>query len=157
VTVVIALLLAASIPRFAHTAQRLRVERVAFELTRLLRFAHERAVTQGREVAWAWETPAQRAILHEQLPTDDDADPTWRPVPSSRSVPLAGDASLHVTYEQEPLGCPEAVAGTSCVRFFPDGTSESSTVTLVVGGQRYTATVDATTGRVVLAAGTPAR
>ena len=131
VTVIIAILATASIPRLSQTAQRLRAEHAAFEMVQLLRLAHERAVSESTEAQWVW----------------DDATRRVRVEPSgTRSAPLPEGIAVQVSRQGEPVEC-------ACVRFFPGGTSEPVTVT--VGAYRMT--IDEATSQVFLRTGTPAR
>ncbi len=147
ITVVIGILLAAAIPRLHHTARRMRVEHMAFELTHLLRAAHELAVTTGEETVWVW---------------DEDARQAWV-TPGSSVVPDPSDSSDVITSSTMLEGTEVLLTrdafevGCRCIHFYPEGTSESTTVGVSFGDQVYTATVDAITSQVTLIAGTPAR
>jgi len=145
VTVVLALLLTATIPRFHLTAQRLRVEASAFELAQLLRAAREQAVVEGRSMTWAWDAAARRARVEASGATEDAAPQTVL-----ETAPLPESVTVTLTRQGDPVDC-------ACVRFFPGGTSESTTLTLDAPAALYTATVDEATGHVVLTAGPAAR
>jgi len=138
VAVVLAVLLTATVPGFRRTSERLRAERSAFELAQLLRLAHERAVTEGTETVWVWDAQRRRAYLE-----------SGRMVESS-TLPEGLSLLLDRTG-------PGASGECSCVRFFPEGTSEPAALTLTSHDQAYTLTVDGATSHVLLAAGTPAR
>jgi len=136
ITVILGLLLTAAIPRLQQTARRMRVEQSAFELVQLLRAAHEQAVVGGREVVWVWDAEAGRARI------EPGEAMTSRAFPEGLSVLLTQDG--------------QAVA-CSCVRFFPEGTSEPATLTVRLQEQLITATVDDATGQVRLVPGAVAR
>jgi Tfp pilus assembly protein FimT len=137
VAVVLAVVLAVSMPGLRRTAERLRAEHAAFELAQLLRLAHERAVTEGAETVWVWDARRRRVQLEST---------------SVQSSALPEELSLDV--DSNASG---SVDDCSCVRFFPEGTSESKTVTLAFRSQAYTLTVDGATSHVLLSAGIPAR
>lgn len=158
VTVVIAILVAAAVPRFATTAARLRLEQQAFSVTQWLRYAHELAVSEARESVWAWDPGARHTYVLEHLPADSQtgAEQWLDRSPSARS-PLARETPLTLTQE-EPVGCPDTLSpNAGCIHFFPDGTSESALVTLGSAEPFYTISVDGTTSHIVLTPGTPAR
>ena len=149
IAAVIGILLAASIPKFQQTAQRLRAEQAAFGLTQLLRFSHELSVTDGAEVVWAWEGIGRTIGIWER----GDEEGAWSDrSPSSRAA-LGEAVSLAVEHRAPPLGCPEPVAASACVHFFPDGTSEPATVMVQVDNHSYRVTVDAATSDALLFAG----
>jgi prepilin-type N-terminal cleavage/methylation domain-containing protein len=152
VAAVLALLLAVSIPRFAQTAERLRAEQAAFELAQLLRVAHERAVFEEREVVWTWDEQARRARIAAAAgapgPDPDDGEPAMALRSSTAALPRPLTVSL--TREDDAVDC-------QCIRFFPQGTSEATTVTLQFRSRRYTMQVDGTTSQVALTAGAAPR
>ncbi|MDP3723571.1 MAG: prepilin-type N-terminal cleavage/methylation domain-containing protein [Candidatus Omnitrophota bacterium] len=153
VCVILALLLAGVLPRFQGTLQRLRVERAAFELTQLLRYAHERAVTEAQAVVWTWDE-ASRQVRLEMIEDDGDAVPLQERM--AHSAPVGTDLSVELSVAGQAVDC-------RCVRFSPDGTSgeeglrEPTLVTVASGELRYLVTVDATTSQVALSAGRAAR
>ena len=145
VSVVLLILLAASIPRFAETAQRLRLERTAFELTQLLRVAHERAVAQGQPMLWVWDDETRSAHLEAVV----EGAPVRLEERMAHSEPLMAGATLELLRDARPVAC-------RCVNFLPDGTSEPTTIALAFGASRYTVTVHEATAQACLAAGTAA-
>ncbi len=145
VMVMLSILLAATLPRFSQTAQRLRTEQVAFEWAQLLRYAHVRAVAQGQDVVWRWDPTAHRAYLE----TLQDGQMARLRERSAQSALLTAEASVSVMQADQPVDC-------NCVRFFPNGTSEPSTVTLTFRGNPYTIHVDEATGQACLASGAAA-
>ncbi len=147
VAAVLGLLLLASIPRFQQTAQRLRLERSAFELTQLLRYAHARAAAEGIELIWVWDEKDRQAHLERLLENGQSARLEER---AASSAPLMGEASVSLIQAGEPVAC-------ECVRFFPDGTSEATTLTVSLRESLYRITIDEATSQVLLAAGVPAR
>ena len=153
IAAIISILLVASIPRFQQTAQRLRVEQEAFGLTQLLRFSHELSVTEGTEVIWAWRGTERESRVWERA----DEDSAWRDRSPSARTALTDQCSLDVETGEPPLGCPEPVAASACVHFFPDGTSEAATLTVNLHEHTYRVTVDGTTSEVLLFAGPAAR
>ena len=139
VVMILGLLLTLSIPRLHATAQRLRVEQAAFELAQLLRLAHEYAVADGREMVWVWEPSARRAHVESsgEAPT------------SAREVVLTGATipdPIAVRLDRR-----DGRGECDCVRFFPEGTSESASVSIGMDSSLYIATVDEATGQVLLA------
>ena len=149
IAAIISILLAASLPRFQRTAQRLRLEQSAFALAQALRFAHELSVTDGAEVVWAWRGGEQADRIWER----GEADEPWRDRSPSARATLTGGVSLAVDPAEFPLGCPEPLASSACIHFFPDGTSEPTTVTLRLDAHTYRVTVDGTTSDALLFAG----
>ena len=141
VCVVLSVLLAASLPRFQQSVERLRLERTAFELAQLLRYAHERAVGQGVELLWQWDDAAQRARITAPPPSPERLAESGR-APEGVAVTLVRD--------QQVVNC-------RCIRFFPDGTTESTLVRLGSGRGDYTLQVNGATGQVRLAAGAAPR
>lgn len=145
VAVVLAILLTATLPGFQRTARRLRAEHAAFELAQLARLAHERAVSEDREVVWTWDEERRRARVEAAV--ERGAGEPADPVDGS---PLPAGAAVTVARGGEEVAC-------RCVRFFPEGTAEAAAVTVSLGDDVYTVTVDAATGQARLAAGAPAR
>jgi type II secretion system protein H len=143
VAMVLGLLLTASVPRFAQTAQRLRTEQTAFALTQLLRYAHERAVIQGSPMAWVWDAQARRARVAK---VEEDGQRQWLTEHVSRSRPVREDIAVALVRDGAEV---EAVA------FFPDGTSEPATLHVAHRPFSYTVTVDATTSQPVLSTTAP--
>lgn len=140
VTIVLGILLVTAVPKFQQTAQRLRAEQTAFELAQLLRYAHERAVSQGEIIAWVWDSEAQSARLELIQPNGDAAPLAGR---EARSSALPDGVSVSPTRDETPV---------DRIRFFPDGTSESSAIAVTLQHESYLITIDATTGYVALAA-----
>lgn len=136
VCVVIAVLLAGTAPRFSRTAERLRLEQSAFELTQLLRLAHGRAVTEGQAAQWSWNEATRRARVALIGETAS----------AREASPLPGRATLRVVRGGQPVEC-------LCVQFYPDGTAEETMITLSAETAEYIITVHAATSAVVLATG----
>ncbi len=150
IAVVLGVLLTAAIPRLSRSAQRLRVEQTAFELVHLLRAAHEQAVSLGVAMVWVWDAERLKARVQ---PDPDSTPDVGLPVGPSEILtgsPVPAGMSVQLTRNEATVEC-------RCVRFFPDGTSEPTTLTVSLGDQTYTATVDAITSHVTLIAGIPAR
>ena len=155
---VIAILLAASIPQFVQTAQRLRIEQQAFALTQQLRYAHELAVSEANEIIWMWDPTARQAQLLQVLTGADRRVSIQKASGRAATSPtLDESASLGSPNERNLLGCPADAGGADCVHFFPDGTSESVTLPLHAPARAYTIQVDGATSQVVLKTGFPAR
>ena len=160
--VVLGILLVAVVPKFSQTSERLRVEHLTFELTQLLRYARERAVTQGTTIVWVWNPQARRAQLYAVAATESSPTSLRLDERTAKSAPLPDAAILSLERLRDdgselnscPIGVP---ADTECLRFFPDGTSESATLTLRVREFAYTVSVDGTSGQVVPSAGASAR
>jgi len=151
VAVVLSMLLAASIPQFRHTAQRLRAEHSVFEFVQLLRLCHERAVAEGRDILWVWDDEARRAHLYALGTVDGES--TANPLEGrfGRSARLADDASVQLEHPEGVDPCPDGVPErAACIQCFPDGTSEPMTMTVAVGRHSYVVTVNEATSHVVL-------
>lgn len=146
ITVIIGILLTAAVPRLQQTARRMRVEQAAYQLAQFLRAAHEQAVAGSQEVVWVWDADAGRARIGPgagRAPSPGTPEPMTSPsFPSGLSVLLTRDGGA--------VEC-------NCVRFFPEGTSEPTTLTVRLQEQLITATVDDATGQVRLSPGTAAR
>ena len=148
VAAVLVVLLVATLPRFQETSQRLHVERTAFEVAQLLRYAHGRAVSQGDVIVVTWDGDRRRASLGS---LDGAEAATW-PTDCSRQ-PLALSPPL------QSVAVPETVTvnlvredqAITCVNFFPDGTSDSTTLHLSHRALDYIVTVHGPTSYVVLA------
>lgn len=138
---VLAMLMAAVIPRFARTAQRLRLEQTAFAFTQLLRYAHTQSVMRGQTIFWVWDDDRRRAHL-EILLDDGSRVPFTDRVATSRV--LEEGMSVRLTRGEQAV---------EEVPFFPDGTSESTTLRMALPAHSYTVTVDRTTSRAVLRQG----
>lgn len=145
VAIALTMLLTASIPRFHQTAQRLHAEQTAFGFTQLLRYAHERAVADGRATAMVWDADASRASLEI---IQEDGQPLLLAERAASSEPVSREISVRVTRDGAPA---------ERVTFFPDGTSEAAIVELAADTFLYTVTVDAATSQVALSKGSPAR
>jgi type II secretion system protein H len=143
VAVVLALLLAAVVPRFQQTAQRLQTEQAAFALTQLLRYAHERAVAQGEAMVWVWDAEARRARLALLA---EDGQRQWLTEHVARSRPI--HEYITVTLAREG-------AEVDTVTFSPDGTSEAATLRVARQPFSYTITLDAATSQPVLSTAAP--
>ena len=156
---VIGILLVASIPRFQQTQERLRVEQSAFDLTQLLRYAHALAAAQGNEIVWVWNASARRARLLALTVGDDGrVSSQWLEGRAASSAALEEGASLSTQHQETPLGCPRDVpTDAQCIRFFPDGTSESAALILSLHERSYTVTIDGTTSQILLKTGPAAR
>ncbi len=145
VAVVLGILLVGTVPKFSHTVERLRVERAAFELAQLMRYARERAVSDGQAMSWVWDDRTRRARIERDQP--DGGETT-----GERRFMNSFHLPAHVVVEL--LRNSERV---DRVHFFPDGTSEPATLSLTLGQIVYTMEIDEATGQPLLAAGTPAR
>ena len=142
---VLVLLMVAAVPRFQETAQRLRAEQTAFELAQMLRLAHERAVTGGDAVTWVLDEEAGRASLELAAGDGGSVVPEESVV---RTAPLATGLSVRVTRDHQRV---------DRVRFFPDGTSEPATLSVLRRDRTYTVSVDGATSQVLLSTGPAAR
>ena len=149
VTVVLAILAVVTIPQFQATAQRLRAEQAACDVAQLLRYAHARAVSEGVEVMADWEERNKRFQLYDVSTTTNGFAPP-QPVQTrfGNSRPLPDGVELTFEHTEGEL---------NTVRFFPDGTSETTTVLVHHDKTNYTITVDAPTSRILLSSGTPSR
>jgi len=145
VLVILGILLVASIPRFANTTERLRLEQTAFEFAQLLRYAHERAVSEEQTIVWRWDETTHRARL-ELVKDDGTTQPIGERLTMSARLPV--DVSVNVARQGESV---------DEIHFFPDGTSEPTTVQVSNGHDSYNVQVDAATSHVALPTGTPPR
>ena len=144
VMVTLGIVLLAVTPRLQQTAQRLRAEQAAAELSQLMRVAHEQAVASSQETVWIWDAPSHRARV-ETVPQDSgdepkDAAPQVSTV-IAQSAQVPDGIFIELTRTEEPLDC-------RCVHFFPEGTSEQATLTVRLSAQILTATVDEATSQV---------
>jgi len=154
VATVLALLLVGAAPRFAETAQRLRVEQTVFEFAQLLRYAHARAVAQGDVIVMRWHGEHRRARLHVIVGQDprawpSDCAPDAAPLPAAPESP-AVPAGVAVTWLHKDRA-------VDCVNFFPDGTSEPTSLHFVERGRDYTIAVDGSTSQAVVSTRAAAR
>lgn len=149
---ILVILLAASVPRLAPAAQRLRTEQAALDLAQWLRIARERAVAESQAFIWRWDADTRRVRL-ESAEEDEAAADEGTAAGSDRlpaqSPPVSADLAVTILQDGRPAAC-------RCVRFLPDGTSESATVTVDSPAARYVITIHEATGHVVLAAGSAA-
>jgi len=157
VAVAMAILLTALLPGFQRTTQRLRVEHAAFEFAQLARLAHERAVNETRETIWTWDEERLRArveaadaVSPEVPPQADSQDGMAAEANRVESSPMPVGIVVSVARGSEDVAC-------HCVRFFPEGTAEGTSVTVSMDDHAYTVTVDAATGQTWLTAGALAR
>lgn len=160
VAVIMAMLLAASIPRFVQTAQRMRAEQQAFGVAQHLRLAHEVAVSDGSEIVWVWDPNARQArLLAIRLDAQGTPSNEWLEGHSTKSPRFEEGSGLTSSDAGEsPLGCPiDVPPEAACIHFFPDGTSESSTLTMHLSQEAYTIAINGTTSQVLLQAGPAAR
>ena len=141
VTVVLGMLMMATVPRFQQTAQRLQTEQTAFALTQLLRYAHERAVAQGATIVWVWDADARQAHLES---AQDGGEPQPLRDHVARSRPVREGITVTLT---------RGGAEVYDVTFSPDGTSEPSTLQITHHTFNYTVTIDAATGQSTLTSG----
>lgn len=140
VTVVMAVLLLAVLPRFQQTVQRMRVERTAFALAQLVRVARARAVAGEAPVVWVWEAQERRVRLARQAP---DGAREWLDDTASRSRRIEPDVTVAVTRDDttaEEITC------------FPDGTCEAAVIDVVRLPHAYEVSVHAATGQPAIAA-----
>ena len=139
VTLALGVLVVSVLPGFRQTWAHLQEERTAFQIAQSLRSARVLAIAQGQPIAWIWEGEAHRMWLGTQ---QDDG--TAVPVPGRWGAPrvLPEGVTLTVTREQHDV---------SRVSFFPDGTSQLTT--LMIGSAaaaHYQIAVHETTGHVEL-------
>jgi hypothetical protein len=157
VAVIVGILVAASVPRFRETAERLQAEQCATLFSHQLRYAHSRAVAQGRLIVWAWDPRQRKARLYETAQDDPEA---WMEDRGGSMPALPMGLSLRLEREDDPLACAGGLGaggcdGCQCVSFSPDGTSQDGTTTptmvrLTHGALDYLITVDAATSDVRL-------
>ncbi len=148
VTTVLVILLAVLMPRFHDVTLRLRLEHSAFEIAHLLRYSHERAVAEQAEIAAQWDAQQRKVRIVSAA-----QEPGTLPEPSQRflqSRPLPAGTDVKIETDGQAAAC-------GCVRFFADGTSEPSVVTVSLSSKAYTISVNATTAQVSIQSGIPAR
>ena len=146
VVITLTILIGAFLPRFSESYQRLRVERVAFEVAQLLRYAQSIAVTR-------------QSVVHCAVQPADQGRP------SSLGITVSnGDAG-----PQKSVDIPDGITvllgdkgAAVAVDFFPDGTSQvadnatSHAADIRVAdesGNGYQIGVNETTGYVSIQAG----
>lgn len=137
---VIAILLAATAPRFSRTLRKLRLERTAWSLVQSLRFARAQAIILEKDVDWIWDSDDRWFDL--AISEDGYFKPLkeWRLKKGS----LSDDVAITLLRDGIPA---------RRIRFFPDGTNESLDLTVEQPANSYTIAVDGATGQVVLSIG----
>jgi len=142
VTVVLAAIVTVTTPVLSSHMRRLEVERTALELAQVLRHGRARAVMHASPVVWRWNAQTRTGRLKET------AEGKLQDVPGrfAASGPLPVSYAVRVTSDTPP---------GDDILFRPNGTSESSMISLESSGHTYTLTVDAGTGHVAIARGTP--
>ena len=147
VAALLVVLLAAVVPKLQQTAQRLRAEGAAFELAHVLRYAHGRAVAQGDVLVASWDVEAHRLRLRAVDGRDPQSWPRQCPVdavpvaPSADSAIIPASIAVTLARQDQPA---------SCVMFFPDGTSQPTTVHVTHHGRDYAIAIDPSTSDVQL-------
>lgn len=139
VSVVMAALMLAVLPRFQDVLQRSRVERAAFALAQMVRVARARAVTGETPIVWVWAAEERRVQLAQPQP---DGTRVWLEEAAARSRPVEPEVTVAVTREgatEEAFTC------------FPDGTCEAAVIDVVRGSQGYEVSVQAATGQPTVA------
>ena len=97
-----------------------------------------------------WDAERLRARVEPDRSGTPDAGRPIDPSEILTGSPVPAGMSVQLTRNEATVEC-------RCVRFFPEGTSEPTILTVSLGDQTYTATVDAITSHVTLIAGIPAR
>ena len=146
VAVVLGILVAAVMPRYNATASRLAAEQDATDISRLLRYGRERAVSQGRTVAFVWDAGDRQGRLGFE-----DVGGAW----TAWTERLAYTRVIRDTFAVQLVD--GEAAPLERVRFYPDGTADAAHVTLTLGTRVYAIDVDSATGQVRLNAGSSAR
>jgi type II secretory pathway pseudopilin PulG len=148
VMAVVAVLAVATVPRLQETSRRLRAEQVAGELMQLMRAAREQAIGGQVETLWAWDAGARRSSVRPVPPAGAPGEePQQAPAGDLITGSKAPDGTdVAITRDGETIEC-------RCLRFFPDGTSESATLQVELYDHVLTATLDETTGQASLRAG----
>lgn len=126
-----------TLPRFASTAERLRVERSASEVAQALRYAHARSVTENKGMLWRWNAEQRKGSLYAVTVDGTETELTDR---FSASQPITAVASVEMTGPDGPI---------DEVHFYPDGTAEAASFTLTHGKRIYSVQVDAATSQVL--------
>ena len=144
VMITLGIVMAAVLPRFGESFDRLRTERVAFETAQLLRYAQSTAVVQRQVIECSLESEGRPLALGirrgDELTPLADRWAKGRPIPEPVRLAMTRDESKE-----------------DAVSFFPDGTSDGATI--AVGdesGSAFQIAVDAATGQVTILPGTAA-
>ena len=146
VALILGLLLASVLPRVQQSWAGLQAERTAFELAQSLRTARTLAVAQGRPVEWHWDAEARRVSL-KTAGADGTSESVTGRLGRPRTIP--DQVTLTVLQDEQ---------GVAHVNFFPDGTSEPTTLLISdATSPRHQITVDETTSQVVVQPPPPPR
>lgn len=154
VAAVLVVLLVVTLPRFQATSQRLHAERSAFELAQLFRYAHGRAVAQGDVIVVTWDGDRRRASLGS---LDGAEAATWPTDCSRQPLPLSPQLQSVTVPETITVNLVREDRAVTCVHFFPDGTSDPTTLHLMHRALDYIVTVYGPTSHVALATRPAAR
>lgn len=135
VGVILAILVAASVPRFQQSAEGLRAQQTALSFQQLFRYAHQRAAFSGTPVVWVWDQEAQRA----RLAVVDERGESWLTDRAATSRRLASGLAVRVTREG---------ASTERITFFPDGTCDPATMEITYRDRVYVVSLNAATSQI---------
>jgi prepilin-type N-terminal cleavage/methylation domain-containing protein len=151
VMVILAVLLSFASPQLSKTAQRLRVEQAAFEMTQLMRYARNRAVTQEREMVWSWDNDARRAHVEAAAGSGAQEDEASKAFEKRflESARVAEGITLNLMRDGSLV---------DDVSFFPDGTSSLPFTIIEVsrGVNVYHVRVDGESGQATITSGAAA-
>ena len=139
ITLVLGILLVASLPRMQRGWVRLQMERTAFQLAQSLRMARSLAIAQGQPVQWTWNAETRRVELFTLQP-----DGSTVLIPGRLGHLAAIPREVAVTALQNDQS-------VETVNFLPDGTTQ--TTTLVIGNSAaptFTISLDGSTSQVVV-------
>lgn len=144
VAAVLAIVTVSAVPHLQRGWVSAQTERTAFQVAQSLRAARTLAITGARMVDWIWDGEGRRVCVGSSdaagCAAADSHDRLARP----RRVP--SPLRLAVTHDGQAV---------SRVRFFPDGTSQSSTVVVNdAASPRYTIDIDGPTSQVAVHAAT---
>ena len=144
VAAVLAVVMVSAVPHLQRGWVSAQTERTAFQVAQSLRAARTLAITGTRMVDWIWDGEGRRVCVGSSEAVDcAAADPHDR-LAGPRRVP--SPLRLAVTHDGQAV---------SRVRFFPDGTSQSSTVVVNdAASPRYTIVIDGSTSQVAVHAAT---
>ena len=150
----LAVLVAMAVPNIQRGWETLRADRTAFTIAQTLRTAHTLAVTQSHRVTWTWNADRHQVSLG--IPSSGTSTAPSTSSDESSLKHLTRPLTIRDVPVTVQPGTGSSSVSADTVVFFPDGTSQ--TTTLLIGdpaSPRYHILVDGTTGRVTVQAGPP--
>ena len=99
---------------------------------------------------WVWDPQGRHIQLYRVIITGQEESVEPIDERTARSAPLPQSVTLRLD-EASTGRCPNGLeAEAACIRFFSEGTSEATTLTLKIPHAAFVVTVDETTSRVAL-------